>query len=71
MNVLARAGQMTSDHWYPLVLVGAVATLTIMARAKDRPHRTPYFKVALPLLLSAVLFLALSLPYLIVGIQRT
>jgi hypothetical protein len=28
-----------------------------------------FFKVALPLLLSAVLFLALSLPYLIVGIQ--
>ncbi len=28
MNVLARAGQMTSDHWYRLVLVGAVATVT-------------------------------------------
>jgi hypothetical protein len=72
MNVLARAGQTVSDHWLLFTLIiGIVVIVALMSRARETPPRTPVFQVALPFLLSVLLFLALSMPYLIAGIQPT
>jgi hypothetical protein len=72
MNVLARAGQTISNHWLLFTLI--IATVIIVAlklRAREAPARTPIFEIALPFLLSVLLFFALSMPYLIAGIQPT
>ena len=72
MNVLARAGQTAANHWplFTLVIAGVVIAAWIL-RARDAPPRPPAFEIALPFLLSVLLFLALAIPYLIVGIQPT
>ena len=71
MNVLARAGETASNHWFLFVLIGAVVIVAFLLRAKDRLPRTPAFEITLPFVLSVLLFLALSMPYLIAGIQPT
>jgi hypothetical protein len=72
MNVLARAGQTASNHWLLLTLIiGSVVIVALMLCAEDAPPRTSVFQVALPLLLGVLLFFALSMPYLIAGIQPT
>jgi hypothetical protein len=71
MNVLARAGQTAANHGLLFTLtIAGVVVAGWMLRAKQAP-RTPAFEVALPLLLSVLLFLALAMPYLIAGIQPT
>ena len=72
MNVLARAGQTAARHWllFTLVIAG-VAVVAWLLRVRAATPRPPAAQVALPLLLSVVLFFALSVPYLIAGIQPT
>lgn len=72
MNILARAGQAASGHWVLFALIiGAVAIVAFMLRGKDAPPSTPVFQILFPLSLSVLLFVALSMPYLIARIQPT
>jgi hypothetical protein len=72
MNVLARAGQTISNHWLLFTLIVAtVISVALKLRAREAPANTPVFEITLPFLLSVLLFFALSMPYLIAGIQPT
>ena len=72
MNVLARAGQTAANHWllFTFVIAGVVI-VTWTLRATDASPRIRTFQIALPFLLSVLLFFVLSMPYLIAGIQPT
>jgi hypothetical protein len=72
MNVLARAGETASAHWPMFTLaIGVVVIVAWMLRARGASPRPPAIEVALPLLLSVLLFLTSSMPYLIAGIEPT
>ena len=69
MNVLARAGRMAMDYRSLFVLIALVLVITLVLARKGERCRPSASRIALPLLLSVLLFGALALPYLIAGIR--
>jgi hypothetical protein len=70
MNVLARAGRMAMDYRSLFVAMVLLVIILALARRGER-SRPSASRIALPLLLSVLLFAALALPYLISGIRPT
>jgi hypothetical protein len=72
IDVLARAGRMARGHWLVFVLVIAMlVTITLVLTRGSKPPRWSVSKIAPPLCLGLLLFVALALPYLISGIRPT
>jgi hypothetical protein len=69
INVLARAAQMAKDHKSFFVLIALMLIITVVLARKGKRSFPPVSRIVLPMLLSALLFGALALPYLIAGIR--
>jgi hypothetical protein len=69
INVIARAGRAAVDFKLLLIAIAAILAVTLVLALKGRQSRFSILRIAAPLLLSVLLFLALSLPYLIAAIR--